>query len=996
MSQANRSEDRVDPTRPISRSISESSRRKISDSNTVSNPRQRRSVRQPRSKYSRSLLAGLTVLFAALGPSGAIAQSRVELLGHFDVGTTYASVWGYSAPDGTELAIIGTITSTLFVDVTNPAAPELVAEIPGTPSVWREMKTYGHYAYIVTDTQSNEALQIVDLEDPRSPRLVDNATQGFTHAHTCFIDEKAGLLYAAGTNLGTVILDLTGDPESPDFVSAFNEFYIHDLYARNGLVYAAAIQARMLAVLDVSDLPRVDVLGTARYPGASTHNAWLTDDGRYCLTTDETSGGHIRVFDVADPFNPTQVGEWIHPEVPSSSVHNVTIKDGYAYIAWYVNGLEILDLTDPTQPVRAGSYDTYPGSSGLYAGAWGVYPYARSGNIYVSDISSGLYVLSFEGNSCHLAGTVLDANSSEPLPDVEIRIPSLPRTLHTDPEGGFSLRMPPGEYTLEASRFGYEIQTESISLDQGDSLEVDLLMTPVPRGAVSGHVRDDSGTPISAAQIRLLDTPLITDLATDGSFTILEVPTGDYQITVEANGIHGFDAEVHVTEGSTSIVEIVVYPSVMVDELEVDRGWTVGAPEDAATGGIWELGDPHGTESGTVQPEDDHTPNGTMAWVTGNAGPDAAVGDDDVDDGATTLTSPPYDLSQEEGVSLSYYRWFTNSSAGNGGVDPFVVSASNDDGASWVELERITQSGPEWIRVVIPLEQHLELSAQMRFRFMTTDVMGNSIVEAAIDDLELVAALGRVLGQVIDQESRDPIKDASIELEVNSATTTVETDSEGRFDFVTRAGSVNATVRSFGYRDFTAQLELGAFKTAALDVELERKPTATLSGVVLVNGGELAGATVRLIDTPFSTATDDAGRFAFSEVPIGVYRIEAQKSEFAGEPIEIELSEGGPGQLTLELAPEFSTDQLAAFPNPFRDSTSLSYRLARPAHARVTIFDPSGREVRLLLDAPQTVGSHSIEWDGRDDEGRRLAQGMYFERFEADGQAKMQRLVVLR
>ena len=69
----------------------------------------------------------------------------------------------------------------------------------------------------------------------------------------------------------------------------------------------------------------------------------------------------------------------------------------------YERGLTILDITDPATPTEAGYFDTYtPSDNASFNGAWGVYPFLPSGNILVSDINSGLYVLSFSGrNSSH-------------------------------------------------------------------------------------------------------------------------------------------------------------------------------------------------------------------------------------------------------------------------------------------------------------------------------------------------------------------------------------------------------------------------------------------------------------------------------------------------------------------------------------------------------------------------------------------------------------------
>src|SRR5690606_37300167 len=265
----------------------------------------------------------------------------------------------------------------------------------------------------------------------------------------------------------------------------------------------------------------------------------------------------------------------------------------------------------------------------------------------------------------------------------------------------------------------------------------------------------------------------------------------------------------------------------------------------------------------------------------------------------------------------------------------------------------------------------LALTAEMRFRFFTTDLTGRLVVEAAVDDLELTVSLGRIVGRVVDAVTGDPLE-ASIDFHVRERTTTLTSDDTGRFTFVSAGDSVEVVARAPGYRESRAVVELESFQTIHLTLEMLELPTLSVSGVVVSHGSGVAAAMVRLLDTEFETSTDASGRFTLSGVPAGVYRIAAEKPNYVGEPIEVEVSEENAEELTLELEPMFSTEQDAAFPNPFRDGTSLSFRLARTAHVRLSIFDPSGREVRRLLDAEQNVGAHTIPWDGRDEEGRRL------------------------
>ena len=84
------------------------------------------------------------------------------MLANVDLGSSHSDVWGWS--DGTTyVAIIGHFGGTRFFDVTNPASPSLIANIPGPGSSWRDIKTYQDHAYIVTEGfGTGEGLQIVE------------------------------------------------------------------------------------------------------------------------------------------------------------------------------------------------------------------------------------------------------------------------------------------------------------------------------------------------------------------------------------------------------------------------------------------------------------------------------------------------------------------------------------------------------------------------------------------------------------------------------------------------------------------------------------------------------------------------------------------------------------------------------------------------------------------------------------------------------------------
>jgi hypothetical protein len=96
---------------------------------------------------------------------------------------------------------------------------------------------------------------------------------------------------------------------------------------------------------------------------------------------------------------------------------------GFLPTAYYTDGVKIVDASRPTNLVEVGSYDTYPGPDGGFAGVWGIYPYFPSGLLIASDIQTGLWV--FKPNyqkACFLEGLITDARNNNPVTDVEVKI----------------------------------------------------------------------------------------------------------------------------------------------------------------------------------------------------------------------------------------------------------------------------------------------------------------------------------------------------------------------------------------------------------------------------------------------------------------------------------------------------------------------------------------------------------------------------------------------
>jgi choice-of-anchor B domain-containing protein len=299
--------------------------------------------------------------------------------------TGYAGVWGYFDPlTLREFAVVGSREGTWVVETTNPTSPVERGFIPGPSSVWRELSSFRHFVYAVTEAQGG--VQIISMANPAAPVLVRNFTvSGWNNTHAVQVDQTAGRLYCHGTSGGMRVFDLNADPTNPVPVGIYTSAYVHDAFIQHGLAYLACIFDGQMRIVDVSNLPTFAPLSTTVTPNAFTHNVWVDSADAIAVTTDETSTGFLQVYDVTNKRAPVARGSF---SVPGAGIHNAFIReDKVAHCSWYQGGYHAVDITDPSNPREVGSYPT--------ANAWGCYPFQPSGNVYVSDIpgNGGLYVV---------------------------------------------------------------------------------------------------------------------------------------------------------------------------------------------------------------------------------------------------------------------------------------------------------------------------------------------------------------------------------------------------------------------------------------------------------------------------------------------------------------------------------------------------------------------------------------------------------------------------
>ncbi|WP_155953878.1 two-component regulator propeller domain-containing protein, partial [Pseudomonas sp. URIL14HWK12:I7] len=84
------------------------------------------------------------------------------------------------------------------------------------------------------------------------------------------------------------------------------------------------------------------------------------------------------------------------------------------------------------------------------------------------------------------------------------------------------------------------------------------------------------------------------------------------------------------------------------------------------------------------------------------------------------------------------------------------------------------------------------------------------------------------------------------------------------------------------------------------------------------------------------------------------------------------------------------------YPNPVRGEAAIRYALAEEAEVRLVVYDAVGREVRRLVEGMQEEGEHRVVWDGRGEDGRPLAAGVYFVRLETPEYVATKKIVLVK
>lgn len=84
------------------------------------------------------------------------------------------------------------------------------------------------------------------------------------------------------------------------------------------------------------------------------------------------------------------------------------------------------------------------------------------------------------------------------------------------------------------------------------------------------------------------------------------------------------------------------------------------------------------------------------------------------------------------------------------------------------------------------------------------------------------------------------------------------------------------------------------------------------------------------------------------------------------------------------------------YPNPFNPETTITFDLSEASRVNITIYNVLGQHVRTLVNELKPAGTHSLVWNGKNDAGERVTNGVYLYRMEAGSVSVTRKLILMK
>ncbi len=828
-------------------------------------------------------------------------------------------------------------------DVTDPLAITTVGSFD-TPGNARNVTVKGNKAYVA----DSSSLIVLDVTDPSLPTSLGSATTGST---VMDVDVVGSFAYVADYSAGLVMLNVAApgnihEVDRSDILTTGLAVAVHNdivyfttgypgLYAFSAseetplsllggndyaygyqkpvidgdLVFAPAVIHGLL-IHDLSDPIGLPTVSVFREVGKSYTTYGVAVAGNYAYVSDNTQG--LLVLDVSDPSDPVLVEQVSTPCKYIAVQGNVAFTSGGGFINAY-------DISDPTDVALLASYLLVGGSDKLDV----------SGKfLYVAQGTGGFAVLEFNSSGGYFASSY--GYTLWDVADVEVDGDILYLAAGADGLKVYDIRNP---YSLVLIKnVATTDEVVAVTID-GDDLFLSLDYAGIIRLDVSGP-----------------DYPSVTGTYLPGIRNVGVAVSGDYLVL-----------------GSS-------YDGLAVLTAK-QRMFNTGA----AQAGSYALT----TTSQPAQVRVTTTQQDGVSWELS------------VDEGQNWWTAPADGTWNAVYYPGNHIQWRSNHSV----VDPQQNPSCSDLVIEWLYAAPMITSIED-----VPGDQGLQVS--LSWQRSAFDYLGSA---TPITDYSIYR---KIEGSMAVDQSQDPAKaypdgdwhflmsvpaDTEDSYAVVASTLGDSTISGGQYSttFFVRARTATPGVHYdavpvSGYSvdnlapSVPAGLNMATQDRLAWDEVVDDDfdyftvyesdnvvldQSATVLGYTTGSGLDVSGRTRRYL---LVTATDFAG------------------------------NESQAGQLHLAAsAPNSDLPTKSAlygnYPNPFNPSTTISFDLRIVTPVRLRVFDLSGRVVRTLIDGQiLAAGRHSESWNGIDATGQPVATGVYLYRLEAGDFHETRRMILIK
>ncbi|MCB5231178.1 MAG: T9SS type A sorting domain-containing protein [Candidatus Cloacimonas sp.] len=133
------------------------------------------------------------------------------------------------------------------------------------------------------------------------------------------------------------------------------------------------------------------------------------------------------------------------------------------------------------------------------------------------------------------------------------------------------------------------------------------------------------------------------------------------------------------------------------------------------------------------------------------------------------------------------------------------------------------------------------------------------------------------------------------------------------------------------------------------------------------------------------------------EVPNGAYIYTVIANYTAGESTPVHTSRITINATNVETITIPGVTRLNGnYPNPFNPETSISFELKSEESVLIEIYNMRGQKVRTLVNNRLSAGSHSLEWNGKDDNSQEVGSGIYFYKMVAGDYSSTKKMIMMK